>query len=166
MKAIQTRDVADSNQELALRLRARDPLALRELYDQYAPLLLGLIRAQIVDQHQAEDLLHVAFIKIWDRATSFDPEREKLIVWMIRIAREVAQKEKKPNFGGPAIQVPENSVDSSNAAVENKTSALDLILLQGMNLTDVATTLNLTKTAVQQQIRQEILNHRNKNSHV
>ncbi len=162
MKAVQTRVVADLNQELALRLRSRDTLALREVYDQYAPLLLGLIRCQIVDQHQAEDLLQLTFINIWERSASFDPDREKLIVWMIRIAREVAQKEKKPNFATPAIQTPENSVNTSNATVVHQTSALDLILLKGMPITDVATILNLTKAAVQQQIRQEILNHRNK----
>jgi DNA-directed RNA polymerase specialized sigma24 family protein len=159
-----TSALADTHLVLANRLKQRDSNALADLYDQFSPLLLGVIRCHITDQHQAEALLNKAFLTIWAQAAEFDTNKEKLSIWMIRIARTIAIQEKTPKFVADSIQIPRFPVNNSNQVEEKPPSALNLVLFQGLNITEAALQLNISKQAVQKQLRQEILNHRNTQS--
>ena len=49
--------------------------ALRDLYVQEGPRLLGVAKRLVRDTALAEDIVHEAFIKIWNGAAQFDPAR-------------------------------------------------------------------------------------------
>jgi RNA polymerase sigma-70 factor (ECF subfamily) len=81
----------DFDYETAIQACAHgDRHALRRLYDQESPRLLG-VALRIVRQRQlAEDVLHDAFVSIWTRAASFDPTRGSARGWIYTVVRHQA----------------------------------------------------------------------------
>jgi RNA polymerase sigma factor (sigma-70 family) len=90
--------------DLVMRLKNRDQSALSYLYDNYSDALYGLIVRLLKKEEIAEEVLQDVFLKIWDRAETYDPAKGKLFTWMINIARnhtidkirskEIGQKKK------------------------------------------------------------------------
>lgn len=77
--------------DAALRACARgERHALRSLYDQEAPRLLGVALRIVRERQTAEDVLHDAFVSIWTRAASFDAARGAGRGWMYSIVRHQA----------------------------------------------------------------------------
>lgn len=64
--------------------------ALRELYVQESPRLLGVARRLVRDTALAEDIVHDAFIKIWAGAAGFNPARGSARGWMFSVTRHLA----------------------------------------------------------------------------
>jgi RNA polymerase sigma-70 factor (ECF subfamily) len=78
--------------ELALvrRLAARQPEALAELYDHYAPLLFALTRRILGSGQDAEEVLQEAFLQAWNQADRYDSARSSVSTWLVLIARSRA----------------------------------------------------------------------------
>lgn len=64
--------------------------ALRDLYVQEGPRLLGVARRMVRDTALAEDIVHDAFLKIWAGAARFDPARGSARGWMFSVTRHLA----------------------------------------------------------------------------
>jgi len=64
--------------------------ALRALYVQESPRLLGVARRLVHDTALAEDIVHDAFLKIWAGAARFDPSRGTARGWMFSVTRHLA----------------------------------------------------------------------------
>ena len=64
--------------------------ALRDLYVQEGPRLLGVARRLVRDTALAEDIVHEAFINIWNGAAQFDPARGSARGWMFSVTRHLA----------------------------------------------------------------------------
>lgn len=67
-----------------------DRQALRRLYDQESPRLLGVALRIVRERQAAEDVLHDAFVSIWTRAASFDATRGSGRGWMYTVVRHAA----------------------------------------------------------------------------
>ena len=78
----------DSN--LAQRLKSRDPQAMSDLYDRYGRLAYSVIYRMVRDAGTAEDLVQETFLRVWNRAGSFDPQRAALGPWVLTVARNRA----------------------------------------------------------------------------
>ncbi len=78
----------DSN--LAQRLKSRDPQAMSDLYDRYGRLAYSVIYRMVRDAGTAEDLVQETFLRVWNRAGSFDPQRGALGPWVLTVARNRA----------------------------------------------------------------------------
>jgi RNA polymerase sigma-70 factor (ECF subfamily) len=78
--------------ELALlrRLAGRQPEALAELYDHYAPLLFALTRRILGNGQDAEEVLQEAFLQAWNQADRYDSARSSVSTWLVLIARSRA----------------------------------------------------------------------------
>ncbi len=61
--------------ELARRLAKREEAALAELYDRYSGRAFGLANRILEDGPTAEDVVHDAFLWVWEHADRVDPER-------------------------------------------------------------------------------------------
>ena len=85
-------DHGDSDDELKLmkRIKARDEEALSELYDLYKRLLFGMVISIVKKREEAEDVLQEIFVKIWNKAESFDEERGNVYSWIVTLARNKA----------------------------------------------------------------------------
>jgi RNA polymerase sigma-70 factor (ECF subfamily) len=76
--------------DLARRLKARDAHAMSDLYDRYGRLAFSLIYRIVRNTAAAEDLVQETFLRIWNRAQSFDPQRGSLGPWILTVARNRA----------------------------------------------------------------------------
>jgi len=75
---------------LAKRLRERDPSVMGDLYDRYGRLVYSLIFRVVRNSAAAEDLVQETFLRVWNRAQSFDQERGVLGPWILTVARNRA----------------------------------------------------------------------------
>jgi len=75
---------------LLRRISARDQLAVSELYDKYSDLLFSLVLRIVRQQAEAEDLLQEIFLRVWDKAHLYDEALSTPVVWLTRIARNIA----------------------------------------------------------------------------
>ncbi|MGH2463276.1 MAG: RNA polymerase sigma factor [Candidatus Limnocylindria bacterium] len=75
---------------LAERIRAGDREALGELYDRYAPLALALAMRVVNDRFAAEDVVHDAFVAIWQHIDRFDRSRGSIRGWLLTVVRNRA----------------------------------------------------------------------------
>ncbi len=61
--------------------------ALAELYDRYSRLVFGLALNAIGDRALAEEVTQDVFMRVWDKASTYQPEMGKVITWLANIAR-------------------------------------------------------------------------------
>jgi RNA polymerase sigma-70 factor, ECF subfamily len=94
----------DDDSELVRRLQAQDPEALEELYDRYSPMTYGIILRIAGEAGAAEDLLQEVFLKIWERAQTFEREKGSLGTWLITLARNRAIDYRRSVEGRMATQ--------------------------------------------------------------
>ena len=75
---------------LAERLRSGDREALGELYDRYASVAMAVAVRVVSDRELAEDLVHDAYVAVWQKIDRFDPSRGSLRSWLLTIVRNRA----------------------------------------------------------------------------
>ena len=64
--------------------------ALAALYEQEGARLYGVARRIVGDGARAEDVVHDAFVRIWQGAASFDPARGSARGWIYSVTRHLA----------------------------------------------------------------------------
>jgi RNA polymerase sigma-70 factor (ECF subfamily) len=52
--------------------------------------LYGVITRIIADENIAEEVLHDAFLRVWERIDSYDPKKGRLFTWMLNLTRNLA----------------------------------------------------------------------------
>ena len=72
---------------LIQQLKAQDKNALSALYDKYSGAIYGVIFRMCRDEVLAEDILQETFLKIWQKAHLFNPEKGKFYTWALRIGK-------------------------------------------------------------------------------
>jgi RNA polymerase sigma-70 factor (ECF subfamily) len=78
--------------DLALmrRVAAREPHALRALYDRYGGLVYTVVQRILRDRGDAEEVLGDVFWELWRCGDRFDPARGTLMRYLITLARSRA----------------------------------------------------------------------------
>ena len=71
-------------------LREGDEKAISLLYEHYGDTLYGVAFKVVRDEELAQDILQESFIKIWNKAHTYDPSKAKLFTWLFRITRNTA----------------------------------------------------------------------------
>ncbi len=80
-----------SSDVLLLRQVAdRQPEALAQLYDRYAPTLLGLAKRILGTASDAEEVLQEVFLHVWNQAGRYDAGRSSVSTWLVLITRSRA----------------------------------------------------------------------------
>lgn len=82
--------VADDIAQLLNRITRQDKHALRALYNNASPKLMGILMRMLGNRPDAEDALQDVMIKIWNRAAAFDPEKGTGMGWICAITRNHA----------------------------------------------------------------------------
>lgn len=80
----------DSFERMILSFKQGDQACLGQLYDKYAPALLGVITRILENPELAADCLQQAFNEIWKEKASYDLKKERLFTWMMKFARNSA----------------------------------------------------------------------------
>ncbi|GAB4024732.1 RNA polymerase sigma factor [Spirosoma koreense] len=79
-----------TEERLVLALRQGDSKAFQQLYTRYNQALFVSIIQLIKDPAEAEDLLQDAYVKAWQRFSSYDSQQGSLYTWLYNIARHTA----------------------------------------------------------------------------
>lgn len=75
--------------ELLLKVALKNQSAFKSLYELTSAKLFGVVIRIIKDEGLAEDILQEAYIKVWDKADTFDPKKASAVTWMGTIARNL-----------------------------------------------------------------------------
>lgn len=167
-----------SDEELISRIAGRDEVAFAEIYDRFAPRLLGLAGAVLKDRVEAEDVLQESFLFLWNKAGQFEPSRGCAFTWMALIVRHRAidrlrslarknpERLESARFDGatPATPLPPDLVASEhdrhikaksllNSLPEEQRKMLGLAFLQGLTHSEISSRLNLPLGSVKTAIR-------------
>lgn len=68
----------------------RDQNAFENLYHETASLVFGVILRLVQRRELAEEILHDAYMRIWQKADLFDPTSTQAVGWVVTIARNRA----------------------------------------------------------------------------
>lgn len=85
-----TRNSEPDERVLADRLKGRDELALSDVYDLYSRPVFSFLNRFTGDRSTAEDIQQQVFLEVWQKASSFNPERGNMLTWIMTIARSRA----------------------------------------------------------------------------
>ena len=103
----------------ALRACAQgDREALRGIYEHEARYLLGVALRIVRDRAAAEDVLHDAFVSIWERASSFDASRGSARGWIYSIVRHAALNRVRDGARETVLDEPATAHLDAQAALE------------------------------------------------
>ena len=86
---LQTAQTADSIEESRLlqQIGAGDRVSFDELHRRMNTLLFSIAMGVLNNREAAQDVIQDVFIQIWERASSYDPERGKAATWLITLTR-------------------------------------------------------------------------------
>ncbi len=90
---------AATDAALLQRIARKDESAVGELYDKYATYLYTLILHVVRVEEEAEDSLQEVFVRIWEKATTYNESLGAPVVWMTRIARNLAIDKLRSKLG-------------------------------------------------------------------
>lgn len=71
------------------RIAGGDKEALAQLYAQTRPAVYGFALSILKNPHDAEDVLHDAYLQVWNAAPQYRP-RGKAMAWLLTIVRNLA----------------------------------------------------------------------------
>jgi RNA polymerase sigma-70 factor (ECF subfamily) len=174
--------------ELISQIAQARPEAVRALYRRYGRLVYGLALHMVGDRSVAEEITQDVFMRVWEKAGSYDAGKAKVITWLLRIARNQAiDVLRKRNIRGEheseawqqlklgaelAEQDPFQSVELAHqredvrAAVaalpENQQRALSMAFFQGLTHRQIAEKLGEPLGTVKTRIRDAMQKLRNK----
>ncbi|MEV3909195.1 RNA polymerase sigma factor [Streptomyces canus] len=83
--------------DMRTRIRAGDPDAFAELYDQYARSVYNHAFRLTADWSVAEDVMSATFMEAWRRRTSIEADGGSLRPWLLGIATNVARSHYRSN---------------------------------------------------------------------
>ena len=82
--------MAQSEAHIIQLLKEGDKKAIAYIYDKCADPLYGVIYNICKDEGIAKDVLQDTFLKVWEKADTYDAKKAKLFTWIYQIARNKA----------------------------------------------------------------------------
>ena len=76
---------------------SRDIRAFKQLYDRSSSVLRAAARRWVDASTPADDILQLAYTRIWEKSDRFDRTAGSALAWMLRICRNVAIDEVRRN---------------------------------------------------------------------
>jgi DNA-directed RNA polymerase specialized sigma24 family protein len=83
------RDTHDWTGEMVAVARQRDRASFMRLYDHFMPRLCLYLRGLGSPDAVAEELAQEALLRLWQRATLYDPQQGAVSTWLFRIGRNL-----------------------------------------------------------------------------
>jgi RNA polymerase sigma-70 factor, ECF subfamily len=106
---------------------ARDQRAFAELYAASSAKLFGVVLRILRDREQASEVLQEVYLRIWQRAADYRPDKGAPMTWMIAIARNGAldrRRGRRPELPLDAIDELEDVANPVDGVIGARTKAL------------------------------------------
>src|SRR6266498_5266285 len=93
------------DETLVRLLVQQDVRALEALYQRYSRPVFSLALKILGDREIVEEVVQEVFLRLWTRAASFDPQRGKLLSWLLTITHhravdELRRRRSQPEMDG------------------------------------------------------------------
>lgn len=114
--------------QLATRLSSGDPESLKEVFDEWSPLIHTIALRCLRDGHDAEEVTQQVFVRAWRGRHTLRPSGQALPAWLIGITRRViadVMAERARNSRNDALGL----IDGRNGEVEDVQRVLDRLVL-------------------------------------
>jgi RNA polymerase sigma-70 factor (ECF subfamily) len=186
-----TDDRAAIDAELLRRMAAGDKAALAELYDRFSRPLYATALRIVNDPTEAQDLVHDAFIALWEKAAVFEHERGSAFAWAVTLIRNRAIDrvrsrrrrgellaaslpsdlgyDENPGDGADATATSVDQARAVRAAVATlpleQKRALELAFFSGLTQQEIAQKLSAPLGTVKARIRRGLLKLRDALAH-
>lgn len=114
---------------------SKDKDAFQELYRYYAPRLKSFLLGQGAGSHMAEEVVQETMVKVWRKASLFDPAKASASTWIFTIGRNLRidmlrkASRPEPDFDDPAF-VPDPEPLASDAIFREQQ---DRLLMAAVN---------------------------------
>lgn len=162
--------------ELIQRISARDQAVLSELYQRYIDMVYDLAYYILRSAELAEEVSQDTFLKVWNQAHAWDPQRGGLSTWLLTITRYTAidrlrMENRRASWGAvdldDVIEFLANGGSSGEEAWQNRQlidsmmrelspdqfQVIELAFYQGMTHTEIAEKLSLPLGTVKGRLR-------------
>ena len=103
---------------LVKRLVEQDVRALDTLYARYSRPVFSLALKILGDREVVEEVVQEVFLRLWTRAHTFDPQRGKLLSWLLTITHHRAVDELRRRRSQPEV----DGLDETLASAEEPAS--------------------------------------------
>lgn len=149
---------------LMQRVGRGDEAAIALLYDRFGGLVYKAARQTMPSRAEADDAVQETFVRLWQTADRFDPQRARLVTWVMLIARRhlidrLRRRGARPeqlgldpamNILGPSVdeREPPGTVDVEvlrrrvQELPELQRTVIERTYLQGFTLREVSEQLN------------------------
>ncbi len=81
---------ATEDAALLSTVAAGDERAFLSLYERFSGPVFSLLLKMLQNQQDAEEVLQGAFLQVWKKAATYDPQRCSVFTWLVLIARSKA----------------------------------------------------------------------------
>ena len=149
---------------------AIDQTTFSQLYDQYAPALLGVITGIVSDKDEAVRLLEITFVKIRSQYGLKRPASQPLFIWLLSVARATALETKSFKASGQPVlrligigkkvSLSENRnaptpfvTDIRKPVPSSVNELLDAVLFKNFTPEEAVSAIGLPPTTARQQLR-------------
>ncbi|MBP3895919.1 MAG: RNA polymerase sigma factor [Mogibacterium sp.] len=112
------------DENLIIRMAAGDGAAFKELYEQTSSAVYGFALSILKNKHDAEDVMHDAFIKVYTAAVTYKP-MGKPLAWILTIVKNLCYS--KVRAGGVCEDLSEYE---DLVRTDESGSILDKVILQ------------------------------------
>lgn len=114
---------------LVQRMAAGERDALGDLYDRFSGPLLGAAQQILRDQAEAQDVVHDAFVTMWEKAATFDLARGNAFAWAVTLVRNraidrVRMRRRRAELLGEAAPADLGYLESGGEPSGSETAAL------------------------------------------
>ncbi len=168
-------------EELAAALHDGHPSVVEGIYDAYGGLVYTIALRFLGSPERAEELVQEVFLAMWERRSSFDPERGSLKTWLCTIVRSRALDLLRADRRRPrqaysldaayenrqAAELPDTSHVSDPAAVvetravlraldilpDDQRETIELMYLAGLSQSELSTVLGIPLGTVKGRVR-------------
>lgn len=151
--------------KLLQQVQAGDEDALVTLHVRYASLVFSVAYRILNDRMAAEEVTQDTFLRLWNKALTFDPEKGRFVTWLLTVARRVAidhfrhQHRREPQTGmlfmdeDPALWENTLAADSSIELRRSLKSALDQLQPEQRDLIELAYFYGMTHSDIAAQLK-------------
>lgn len=110
-----------TDDDLVSSLAGGDERALRALYQRHVRPVYALVLRMLRDKEAAEEVVQDTFLRVWRRASAFDPARSPFRTWLLAIAHRLAVDELRRRRVRP-VPADRHAWDASPARDEPRAS--------------------------------------------
>ena len=120
------------DENLIIRMASNDGAAFRELYQQTSGVVYGFAMSILRNKHDAEDVMHDAFIKIYSSAVTYRPSGNPM-AWILTIVRNLCLNRIR---AGKVCEDLSEYYDLAGSSNDNETMLDRMVLETAMSVLD------------------------------